>query len=79
MLEDGSGTLTNIVTSVGVQVDPQGDLKYTRVTSKDRGVHICKACNTAGCRTAKAFLDVLCKYDTCILWPLITWRCCRLK
>ena len=63
-LEDGSGTSTNIVTGVDVQVNPQGDLKYTKVMSKDRGMHICRACNTAGCKTAKAFLDVLCKYDT---------------
>ena len=42
-------------------VDPSGDLKYATVKPKDRGLHICRACNTAGCRSAMAFLDVLCE------------------
>ena len=62
MIEDASGTLINIVTGVDVQVDVSGDLKYSKVKSKDRGLHICRACNTAGCKTAKAFVDVSCKY-----------------
>ena len=61
MLEDSSGGVTDIVPSADVQVDPSGDLKYVSVKSKNRGLHICKACNTAGCKSAKAFLDVLCK------------------
>ena len=59
--EDGSGIPINIVASVDTQLDPSGDLKYTDAKSKHRGMHICKACNTAGCKMAKAFLDILCK------------------
>ena len=62
MVEDSSGTPTNIVLSADIQVDLSGELKYAKVMFKDRGMHICKACNTAGCRATKAFLDVLCKY-----------------
>lgn len=59
LIDDGSGIAVVIVMGIEVLVDSSGDLKYTKVTSKNRGLHICKACNTAGCRTAKAFLDVL--------------------
>ena len=59
--EDGSGIPINIVASVDTQLDPSGDLKYTNAKSKHRGMHICKACNTAGCKMAKAFLNILCK------------------
>lgn len=59
MIVDSSGMRINIVTGVDTQVDPNGDLKYLNAKSKDRGMHICKACNTAGCKTAKAFLDIL--------------------
>jgi len=59
LLDDGSGIAVSIVTGGDVQVDPAGDLKYAKVASKDRGLHICKACNTAGCKTTSAFLDVL--------------------
>ncbi|KAK2566723.1 Hemicentin-1 [Acropora cervicornis] len=51
LLDDGSGIAVSIVTGGDVQVDPAGDLKYAKVASKDRGLHICKACNTAGCKT----------------------------
>lgn len=62
MIEDSSGLVTDIVPSAAIQVDPNGDLTYVSVKSKNRGLHICKACNTAGCKSIKAFLDVLCKY-----------------
>ena len=62
MIEDSSGMETNIVPSADIQVQPSGDLTYTSVESKNRGLHICKACNTAGCKRVKAFLDVLCEY-----------------
>lgn len=61
LIEDGSGNPIKIVASVDTQLDPIGDLKYTDAKSKHRGMHICKACNTAGCKMAKAFLDILCK------------------
>ena len=65
--EDGSGIPINIVASVDTQLDPSGDLKYTDTKSKHRGMHICKACNTAGCKMAKAFLDILCKWIISLL------------
>lgn len=61
MKQVNSGNTADIVLGVDVQMDPSGDLKYTKVLSKNSGMHICKACNTAGCRTVKALLDVLCK------------------
>ena len=65
--DDASGIPINIVASVDTQLDPRGDLKYTDAKSKHRGMHICKACNTAGCKMAKAFLDILCKWITSLL------------
>lgn len=67
LIEDGSGIPINIVASVDTQLDPSGDLKYTDAKSKHRGMHICKACNTAGCKMAKAFLDILCKWTISLL------------
>lgn len=61
MVEDSSGVVTDIVPSAVIKVDPSGDLTYVSVKSENRGLHICKACNTAGCKSVKAFLDVLCK------------------
>ena len=61
MLKDSSGMIINIVPTASIQVDPSGDLMYTNVKSDNRGEHICKACNVAGCKSVGAFLDVLCK------------------
>lgn len=61
MLEKTGGTITNIVPSATVQIHSNGDLTYSSVTFQNGGLHICKACNTAGCVSAKAYLDVLCK------------------
>jgi len=61
MLKDSSGVVTNIVLTASIQVDPTGDLTYTSVKSDNRGQHICKACNVAGCKRVDAFLDVSCK------------------
>lgn len=61
MLKDSSGLVTNIVPTASIQVDPSGDLMYTSVKSDNRGEHICKACNAAGCKSVDAFLNVLCK------------------
>jgi len=61
MLKDSSGVVTNIVPTPSIQVDPTGDLMYTSVKSDNRGQHICKACNVAGCKRVDAFLDVFCE------------------
>ena len=61
MLEKTGGTITNIVPSATVQIHSNGDLTYSSVTLQNGGLHICKACNTAGCASAKAYLGVLCK------------------
>ena len=61
MLKDSTGLVTNIVPSASLQLDPSGDVTYTSVKSDNRGKHICKACNAAGCKSVDAFLNVLCK------------------
>lgn len=61
MVKDSRGMVINIVPSANIQVDASGDLTYASVKSENRGVHICKACNAAGCKSVDAFLNVLCK------------------
>lgn len=80
MLKASSGLVTNIVSTANIQLDPSGDLTYASVKSDNRGKHICEACNTAGCKSVDAFLNVLCK-QLGSLWKkclLLFWYLCLL-
>lgn len=59
MRENSGGTVTNVVPSATVQIHSNGDLTYSSVTNQNGGLHVCKACNTAGCASAEAYLIVL--------------------